>query len=156
MKRKEEIVISVFMITIGMIILLWLIIRFLNQGYFGGGPKVLYMFPFEMKDWFPTIIYSFLFSFSGVLLIKRKPYVSIICQFVIIGIVLDRIWMILSKMDNNEVFLSLAPMILALFTLIYLFLDHDGRYKNHYAKLGIVFLLNFIIIALGRLVLPNF
>ena len=151
MKKEWKIVVSIIMMIIGIIFFLKLTIRFFNQGYFGGGSRALYLILLEMKDWFGTIIYSFLFALSGFLLLKKEETCALmICQFIVI----DRIWYIYEKIGNWDVSQSLESMVLALFILLFLILERNGGYRGTLIKLGIIILLNLAIIAVGKFILP--
>ena len=153
MDKKQKIT-GYLMIVVGVVIFLRLLIRFFNQGYFGNESTVFYLLLFEMKDWFGTIIYSFLFALSGYFLCKnRKTNTLVICQFIAVGIIIDRIWYILDR-SNTYVWFSFIPTILVLFVLFYLLLERNG-YDGYLKKAGIFILLNLIIIAFGRFILPN-
>ena len=154
MDKKWNLPTSIFMMLTGTIILLWLLIRFFNQGYFFGEPRILYNFPFEMKDWFGTIIYSFLFALSGYFLLKKESNTLIICQFVGIGIIVDRIWYILERISNVDVLFSLLPMILVLLVMFYLILNRNNFF-DFLKKVGSFILLNIVLISIGKFILPN-
>jgi len=142
------------MMAIGIVIFLCILIRFFNQGYFGGEPRVFYNFPFEMKDWFGNIVYSLLFALSGYYLLKKESNTLIVCQFVIVGVILDRMWYIAERINNVDVLQSSIPMLLALFSVFYLISNQNG-YKEYLKKIIVFISFNAVILSIGKFILPN-
>lgn len=154
MKKKSNLFVSIAIMTIGIVVLSWILIRFYNQGYFGGEPRVLYTFPYEMKDWFGSIIYSALFSIAGYLLLKKESSTLKLFQFIVVGGLLDRIWYILERVNNLDVYYSLVPMLLIFLAVLYL-IHHEDSTKVLLKRGSIYMLLNLILISIGKFILPN-
>lgn len=154
MISKQKSSISILMMAVGIVIFLWILIRFFNQGYFGGEPRVFYNFPFEMKDWFGTMVYSLLFALSGYYLLKKESNTSILCQFVVVGVILDRMWYIAERVNNVDVVQSFVPMLLVLFSVFYLISNRNG-YKEYFKKIIVFISFNVVILSIGKFVLPN-
>jgi len=154
MISKQKLSISILMMAVGIVIFLWILIRFFNQGYFGGEPRVFYNFPFEMKDWFGTMVYSFLFAISGYYLLNKESNTLIVCQFVVVGVIIDRIWYIAERVNNVDVLQSFIPMLLALFAMFYLISNQNG-YKEYLKKIILFISFNAVILSIGKFMLPN-
>ncbi len=149
MNNKQKLPISILMMAVGIVIFFWILIRFFNQGYFWGEPRVLYNFPFEMRDWFGTIFYSFAFALSGYFILRNRSYSFFICQFVIVGIILDRIWNVLERVNNVDALQSFVPMLLALLSILYLISNQSG-FKEYFKKIIIIISLNIAFLGLGK------
>ncbi len=154
MISRQKLSISILMMAIGIVIFLWILIRFFNQGYFGGEPRVFYNFPFEMKDWFGTMVHSFLFAISGYYLLKNESNSLILCQFVVVGLILDRMWYIVERVDNVDVVQSFIPMLLLLFSVFYL-ISNPNDYKKYLKNIIIFISFNAVILSIGKFILPN-
>ena len=79
-----------FILGIG--IFLYLLCYFIAVGYFGGDFGILHVFQPSIRADFPLIIYSLLFSYICVLFIKKQKCFTLLCQFVLIGLVIDIFW----------------------------------------------------------------
>lgn len=152
MNNKQKLLISILMMAVGIVIFFWILIRFFNQGYFGGEPRVLYNFPFEMRDWFGTIFYSFAFALSGYFILRNRSYSFLLCQFVIVGIIFDRIRYVLERINNVDVLQSFVPMLLALLSILYLISNQSG-FKEYLKKVLIIISLNIAFLSLGKFVI---
>lgn len=156
MEKKLKLSIGFLMILIGAGIFLSLLIRFFNQGYFGNQPRIFYIINFEMKDWFSAIIYSFLFSLSGFFLIKELEYSVFLCQFIVIGVVMERFWFIFSRLGDGTRTDFIVPILLIFLCLLYLILiQQNWNYKEYGKRIGIIILVNLILISIGKFILPN-
>lgn len=154
MISKQKLSISILMMAVGIFIFLRILIRFFNQGYFGGTPIVFYLFPFEMRDWFGTIVLSFLFALSGYYLLKDESKTSILCQFVVVGEIIDRIWYIAERVNNVDLSQSFTPLLLVLLSILYLTFNNN-KYKEYFKRIIVLISLNLMILSIGKFILPN-
>jgi hypothetical protein len=157
MNNKIKLTIGILMILIGAVIFLSLIIRFFNQGYFGGQPRIFYLINLEMNDWFGSIIYSLLFSLAGLfLLIKKVDNSVFVCQFSAIGVLIERFWFIFSKLGNATRTAFIEPMLILFLCILYLILIQQNlNYKEYGKKIGLMMLINLVLISIGKFILPN-
>jgi len=156
MEKKLRLSIGILMILVGAGIFLWLLIRFFNQGYFGGNPRMFYLINLEMKDWFSIIIYSLLFALSGVFFVKNQMYALFLYQFIAIGLIIERFWFIASKLNDVVVMQFFIPILILFLCLLHLVLNQQNiNYKAFGKRIGIIILSNLALISIGKLILPN-
>ena len=92
MKRQIELLVFWICFILGIGIFLYLLGYFIVSGYFGRDFGLLHLFSPSIRADFPLIIYSLLFSCTCVLFIKKQKYFIPLCQFVLIGLLIDFFW----------------------------------------------------------------
>ncbi len=156
MGKRIRISIGILMILIGLSIFICLLARFYNQGYFGGQSGILYLTNLEMKEWFSSILYSLLFAFLGIFIIVQHKLTTLLCQFISIGLIIERLWTVIEKANDGKVIGFLIPLMIIFFCLIYLIISKaEISYKVIVKRIGLIIVINLILTSIGKLVLPN-
>jgi len=154
MEKKLRLYTGITSILIGAVVFIWLIFRFFNQGYFGGGSRIFYVVDLEMKDWFGSILYSLLFSLFGIFIIVNHKLSTLLCQFISIGLIIERLWSVLERLNDGKVIEFLIPMLIIFFCLIYLIISKtEINYKSKVKRIGLIILINLVLISLGKFLL---
>ena len=156
MNKKQAITGSI-MIIAGIVLFLQIVIRFFLQGYFTNEQIIYFLIPYEMNNYFGTIIFSLLFAFSGYFLIQKKyNFTLFICQFIAIGVLIDRLWCIYENQGSVKVLDFKLPLLIAFLCILYFIIEQEKfDYKKLVKKFTILLLGNIAIISIGKFLLPN-
>jgi hypothetical protein len=150
MKTIYRLSLGIIMILVGIFCFSILLLRFYNQGFFGGEPEILYLISFQMRNWFGSIFYSLLFTLTGLFLVKNRPNIVLYCQFIAVGLILERIWHILGNLNYVDFWSFLIPMLLLLILILYLIFDHLKHNAKKLLIASSIVIINLIIIGIGK------
>ncbi|MCL2097839.1 MAG: hypothetical protein FWH23_03660 [Bacteroidales bacterium] len=162
MKKKIRLAVFWICFILGIGIFLYLLSYFIAVGYFGGTPTILHVFQPSIRADFLLIIYSLLFSCVCVLFIKKQKYFTLLCQFVLIGLVIDFFWKTIdSHIIGTEYYFTLdyynqKHVILILCCLVLLVFNRENKkYSIPIKRLAIMIVINLALIIIKYLV-PEF
>jgi hypothetical protein len=109
-----------------------------------------------MHFWFGSILYSFLLALLGFLIILDHRLSYLLCLFISIGVIIERLWSIFEKLNIGDSLEYLFPLTLVLFCLIYCGVIRDEKSNKYKLKtLSIIIVINLSIIFIGKMILPN-
>lgn len=128
MIRQINKTIGFVFLIISLIIIYFIFERFLNQGFFDGKTHgAIYEHHIKLKDWLSIFILSCSLALIGISLFFRKKLAYYLLYLFTLGLLLDRIIIIISYTEVNYFFEITLPICITIAMIIYFNFDSVKR-----------------------------